>query len=421
MLPQEFIDYTSQLFGEERWQRFLDSFDAEIPAPVSVRLNPFKNAKLNPNWNAVAVPWCRNAYWLSERPQFTLDPRLHAGIYYVQEAGSMFLDTILLQYINKDKCKALTALDMCAAPGGKSTLLRAALPEGSVLFCNEPDHHRSNILVENIQKQGHSDVVVTSNYAKDYMRSKLEFDLILTDVPCSGEGMFRRDEGAIREWSVANVRKCAELQREIVSDIWKTLRPGGLLIYSTCTFNTHEDEENVRFICDELGAEILPVEIKEEWNITGSLLDGFDGPVYRFIPGTTKSEGLFIAVMRKKGGEGQVLGTESVDKQKLLKSAKNLKVLYDGCPRGELKGKNIIPAHAEALSVSLASNKYPQVELTLDDALRYLHREAITLPENTPMGYVIVNYDNHPLGFMKNLGNRANNLYPKEWAIRFLK
>ena len=417
LLPQEFTDYTSHLFGEERWQRFMKSLHDEVPA--SIRLNPFKGAKLPDGWDATAVPWCRNAYWLTTRPQFTLDPHLHAGMYYVQEAGSMFLDTILQQYVNDRCCHALTALDLCAAPGGKSTLLRAALPEGSLLFCNEPDHHRCNILQENIQKQGHPDVIVTNNYARDYARTKLQFDIIITDVPCSGEGMFRRDEGAIREWSVANVRKCAKLQREIVSDIWKTLRPGGLLVYSTCTFNTYEDEENVRFICQELGADILPVTVKPEWNITGSLLDGFDAPVYRFIPGITKSEGLFIAVMRKHGDD-EIQGVDQLNKTQLLRCAKGLKVLYDGCPQPEQKGKTLIPAHAEALSIALDQEKYPQVELTLNDALRYLHHEALTLPAGTPMGYIIVTYDNHPLGFVKNLGNRANNLYPKEWAIRII-
>lgn len=413
MLPKEFIDYTQQIFGAERWQRFVDAMDDD--ASVSVRLNPFKAAEIPEEWDATPVPWCRHAYWLRERPSFTLDPLFHAGAYYVQESGSMFLDYVLQQYLDADT--PLTVLDLCAAPGGKSTLLRAALPEGSVLFSNEPDRRRANILNENLQKQGHPDIVVTSNYANDYARTKLMFDLILTDVPCSGEGMFRRDEGAIAEWSIANVRKCASLQRDIVSDIWKTLRPGGLLIYSTCTFNVHEDEENVRFICDELGADILSVPTKDEWNITGSLLEGYDVPVYRFIPGTTRSEGLFMAVLRKHGEGAR---TTVPERKQLLKNAKGLNIMYDGCPRGEQKGKDIIPAHAEALSIMLESDKYPQVELSMDDALRYLHREAIMLPADTPRGYVIVTYRHRPFGFMKNLGNRANNLYPKEWAIRKL-
>lgn len=422
MLPKEFIDYTSAIFGEERWQRFLDSFDE--PTPVSIRFNPYKSPSHSPLGEEVSpftssearpVPWCRNAYWLSERPQFTLDPLLHAGVYYVQEAGSMFLDRVMQQYL--PTLSGSYALDLCAAPGGKSTLLRAALPDGWTLFSNEPDRRRANILMENMQKQGHPDVIVTNNYPRDYRKSKLLFDIIVTDVPCSGEGMFRRDEGAIKEWSIQNVRKCAELQRSIVEDIWPCLRPGGILIYSTCTFNLHEDEENVRWLTENFGAEILPVETRPEWNITGSLLEGFNQPVYRFIPGTTCSEGLFMAVIRKPDDTaGQPKPQRPTSKQLAC-----LHVMSDGHPVGEQKGKDIIPAHAEALSISLSKDKYPTTELSLDDALRYLHREAIVLPPDTPRGYVIVTYQGHPLGFVKNLGTRANNLYPKEWAIRNLK
>lgn len=283
------------------------------------------------------------------------------------------------------------------------------------LFSNEPDRKRANILMENMQKQGHPDVIVTNNYPRDYRKAKMMFDLILTDVPCSGEGMFRRDEGAIKEWSIQNVRKCAELQRSIVEDIWPCLKPGGILIYSTCTFNVHEDEENVRWIMEELGADILPIETKPEWNITGSLLDGWSKPVYRFIPGTSRSEGLFMAVLQKHGDPDSVHTQKPTSKQ-----LAGLRVLSDGHPVGEKKGKDIIPAHAEALSIALDKDKYPMVELSLDDALRYLHRETLVLPEDTPRGYVIVTYKNHSLGFMKNLGNRANNLYPKEWSIRHL-
>lgn len=445
MLPKEFIEYTSALFGAERWQRFVDSFNESTP--VSVRLNPYKAPSRPPQGEekesitpsllnsftsseARPVPWCRNGYWLSERPQFTLDPLFHAGVYYVQEAGSMFLDEVLRQVIgnsefgiqNSEWC----ALDLCAAPGGKSTLMRAALSScslpteegrgGVLLLSNEPDHRRANILMENMQKQGHPDVIVTNNYPRDYRKSKMMFDLILTDVPCSGEGMFRRDEATIKEWSIQNVHKCAELQRSIVEDIWPCLRPGGILIYSTCTFNVHEDEENVRWIMEELGADILPIETKPEWNITGSLLEGWDKPVYRFIPGTSNSEGLFMAVLRKHGD------VEARGAQKpTAKQLSCLRVLSDGHPVGEKKGKDIIPAHAEALNIMLDRGKYPMVELSLDDALRYLHRETLVLPDDTPRGYVIVTYKDYPLGFMKNLGNRANNLYPKEWAIRNLK
>lgn len=405
MLPEEFSEYTKALFGEEKWLRYLDAFNED--APVSVRINPFKaiNEDVFSEEKDDEVPWCRNAFYLKKRPDFTLDPLIHGGVYYVQEASSMFLDRVLQQYMPMN---ATQMLDLCAAPGGKSTLLRAAMPEGVRLYSNEPDRRRANILMENMQKQGHPLVTVTNNYPADYRKSKLIFDLIVTDVPCSGEGMFRKDEGAIGEWSMQNVMKCAQLQRSIIEDIWENLKPGGILVYSTCTFNLHEDEENVRWICETLGAEVLPVDTIEEWNITGSLMEGWTEPVYRFIPGTTRGEGLFMAVLRKTSEE-MLSGKPDM---------KALRVLSDGNPQPTMKGKNIIPAHEEALLCTLQKDKYPVVELSLDDALRYLHHEAIVLDADVPRGFAIVAYKGHPLGFVKNIGNRANNLYPQEWKIR---
>ena len=210
----------------------------------------------------------------------------------------MFIDEALRQHLPSD-ISHLASLDMCAAPGGKSTLLRAALPQDSVLYSNEPIRNRASILLENVQKWGYEHHFVTNLYPKDYRKAKMHFDLILCDVPCSGEGMFRKDEATIKEWSPQNVEKCWQLQREIVSDAWQCLNEGGILIYSTCTFNTKENEENVRWMMEELGAEVLPIETKAEWHITGSLLEGFHEPVYRFIPGITRSEGLFACVLRK--------------------------------------------------------------------------------------------------------------------------
>ena len=209
----------------------------------------------------------------------------------------MFVYQVLREHIKTP----VLALDLCAAPGGKSTLMRAVLPSGSMLVSNEVDRKRANILLENMQKQGHADVLITHNYPQDFNKTHWLFDLILVDAPCSGEGLFRRDKEAIKEWSLNNVLFCQKRQRQILSDIWPCLKEGGFLIYSTCTFNTRENEENVKFIMEELGADILPVSINPEWNIKGSLLKDWQKPVYRFIPGITKSEGLFMAVLRKKG------------------------------------------------------------------------------------------------------------------------
>ena len=238
-------------------------------------------------------------------------------------------------------------------------------------------------------------------------------------MPCSGEGMFRRDEIAIKEWSVQNIKKSQERQRSIIKDIWGNLRVGGLLIYSTCTFNVYENEENIHWIMQELGAEILPVDIKQNWQITGSLLKDWKKPVYRFIPGTTKSEGLFMAILRKTNKDNLTLNKATSPELVRQRANKTLYVLSDGIPVAQKKGKNIIPAPYEPLLLN-TTNVYPQVELSLKDAQKYLHRETLTLPQNTPLGYVIITYQKHPLGFMKNLGDRANNLYPKQWAIKKL-
>ena len=393
--------------GEERFGRYLHSFEEDMP--VSIRLNPSKME--DERWkmeDAVPVPWCRNAYYLAKRPNFTFDPLFHAGCYYVQEAASMFLDEVLktllrplpeMEGSNYTQEQLLStplphreglgvSLDLCAAPGGKSTLLRSALPADCVLYSNEPMRNRASILLENVTKWGYENHLVTNLFPKDYRKSKMKFDLILCDVPCSGEGMFRKDEATIKEWNPQNVEKCWQLQREIVSDAWQCLNEGGILIYSTCTFNTKENEENIRWILSEFDAEVLPIATKPEWNITGSLLEGFNEPVYRFIPGITRSEGLFMCVLRKGGNSKTDAGRGKTDTLKTMTSDLNLQTTDI------------------------------QAELTYAQALAYLRHEAIVLPPDTPRGLVEVCFMGHPLGLAKNIGNRANNLYPKEWRIK---
>lgn len=399
--------------GEERFARFLDAFGHD--APTSIRINRRKCSEEDLRDiigdEGECVKWCDEGYYLPSRPAFTFDPRLHAGWYYVQEASSMFLYRVLRQLVSEP----VAMLDMCAAPGGKSTTALAALPEGSSLVCNEPIRTRANILAENIQKWGWGNVTVTNNYPKDIARSGMKFDVVLCDVPCSGEGMFRKDEAAIGEWSVQNVKQCADLQREIVAEAWKCLNDNGILIYSTCTFNAHEDEENVAWICSELGATPIVISTNGDEGITGSLVEGIDLPVYRFIPGLTMGEGLFMAVMRK----GESLSTEEGSpRNSRKKNDSRLRILYDGIPEGERKGKDIIPPHALALSVDFDSTKYPVVEVDYSTAINYLRREAIVLSPDAPRGYVVVAYQGARLGFAKNIGNRANNLYPQEWRIK---
>ena len=405
-LPDFFTASTRLLMGDERFERYLQSF--EEPAPVSIRLNPKKSLEFRGESLEVVdgeqVPWCRDGYYLKERPNFTFDPLFHAGCYYVQEAASMFLDEILRQIAGDCPCceerSGLQrdcpprALDLCAAPGGKSTLLRAALPVDCVLYSNEPVRNRASILLENVTKWGYQNHIVTNAYPKDYRKAKMRFDLILCDVPCSGEGMFRKDEATIREWSPGQVEKCWQLQREIVSDAWACLNPGGILIYSTCTFNTKENEENIRWILSEYDAEVIQIETKPEWNITGSLLDGFTEPVYRFIPGISRGEGLFLCVLRKAN--------------------------HGDCPRCEKRSglQGDCPRDLHPLKAETIEGNLPQVELTYQEAMKFLRGETLTCPPDTPKGIIEVCFAGHPLGQVKNIGTRANNLYPKPWRIK---
>ena len=411
-LPEDFIRHTREIMGDELFNRFLDALDKE--PPVSIRLNPLKLTGIE---GGEQVPWCQYGFYLESRPQFTLDPRLHQGAYYVQEASSMFVHHVLSQWVTS----AVTMLDLCAAPGGKTTCAIAALPKGSMIYANEPIHKRAQVLSENIQKwlsdTNEKDlatrVVTTNSYPKDYSKSNITFDVILCDVPCSGEGMFRKDPNAIKEWSTAKVRQCQQLQQSIVEDAWRCLRPGGLLIYSTCTLNTIENEQNIQWILDNFNCEVLPVSTSPEWHITGSLLKGFDQPVYRFIPGTSRGEGLFMAAMRKGQGAGskeQEEGSKRIDKRS--------------------KKSNLLPPAPCSLPPTLTileptflnglheAADAPRIEIARPQAISYLRREAITLPPDTPRGIVMLTYEGNALGLAKNIGNRANNLYPKEWRIR---
>lgn len=416
-LPTAFEVYTKHLFGEKRYNIFCKGLQQS--SPVSIRINPFKTNKTTQvadNFVPTHVAWCAEGFYLNSRPNFTFDPLFHAGAYYVQEASSMFLSHVLRHLINKP----VALLDLCAAPGGKTTCARTAISDGSIVFSNEPINKRAQILAENVQKFGHSDVVVTNNFPRDYKKSKLEFDVIVADVPCSGEGMFRKDPQAIAEWSEQNVENCWKLQRSIIADIWDNLKPGGLLIYSTCTFNAHENEENIAWILSQYDAKLLEVPTESTWNITGSLIEnplneGQPFPVYRFIPGFTQGEGLFMAII-KKGGTSINL---ELNAEKLVAEAnKKLKIMVHGVKQDTIKGKKIIPDHSLALAINGDRSSYPNVEIDYETAIKYLRHEAIMLSAVAPKGIVTLTYRGHAIGFANNLGNRANNLYPQEWRIK---
>ncbi|KKB52482.1 hypothetical protein HMPREF1212_00635 [Parabacteroides sp. HGS0025] len=446
-LPIDFITRTRALLGDE-YEKLEAALQADVP--VSIRINQEKGTKAP---ETSPVGWSKTGYYLPERLSFTFDPLFHAGAYYVQEASSMFLEQAIRNFVTEP----VRCLDLCAAPGGKSTHLLSTLPEGSLLVSNEVIRSRSNILAENITKWGNPNNIVINNDPEEIGRLTHLFDVIVTDVPCSGEGMFRKDTDSTGEWSVANVNLCAARQRRIIHDIWDALKPGGLLIYSTCTYNTEEDEDNIHYITEELGAEALTIPLKEEWQITGALRH--DHPVYRFFPHKTKGEGFFLAALRKAPGETEEIRPRNKSKKERGKAAPVLpsvvndwieeagkfrfelindtiqaipsahqeawqliagqcRIVTAGIRIGEIKGKDILPAHSLAMSTSLNREAFTTVEINWEEAVKYLKKEVLLLPEETKKGYVLVCYNGFPLGFVKHLGNRANNLYPQEWRIR---
>lgn len=376
-LPSDFITYTKQLFGDELWAKYLASF--EEATPVSIRLSGNTTRKDVEHLPIDReIPWSSKGYYLKERPVFTLDPLLHAGAYYVQEASSQYLDEVLRKAT--EGLEINYAADFCASPGGKSLIIKDYLPETATLVSNEFVRKRAWILAENMEKSALADiskskrleptVIVTNNSTDEIARAGYLFDLIVCDVPCSGEGMFRKDHATIGEWSFDNVMKCANLQREIVSNAWACLREGGVLVYSTCTFNRYEDEDNMEFIVNELGGEII-VEPR------------------KFIPGQDCGEGQFMVAFRKKGE----------------------------CSRKKAKCRlNTLQKNME----DAIDKDMPVCELSIDDALNYLRGNSITLSAEMPKGIVAVSYKGFILGTVKNIGSRANNRYPKEWRIKHL-
>ncbi|WKK58511.1 RNA methyltransferase [Sphingobacterium sp. BN32] len=418
---------------------------------TSIRLNPFKPTELD-FYLSEQVQWCDSGYYLENRPQFTLDPLFHAGAYYVQEASSMFIAHII-QSLGLDK-EALFAADVCAAPGGKSTLLNSYLHPDSLLLSNEIIKSRSIILQENLTRWGAPNVVVSNNDPSAFRRLPGFFDLLLVDAPCSGSGMFRKDEDAIDEWSEANVKLCSERQQRILSEVLPALKTNGYLIYSTCSYSEEENEAILDWLIDEFEMQTVDVDLKEDWGIVKSSSAKHAATGFRFYPHRVKGEGFFVAVLRMK----QVQPSFSLKKLKVEKSPipkDALKgwvedysrfatlvhhdtihifvkehelaikafqqVLYlknAGTAVGKWLGKELVPNHDLALSVHL-DGSINAIELTLDLAQDYLRKEAMPqeLFEGVKKGWCIVKYKNLPIGWIKVLGNRVNNYYPREVRI----
>ena len=409
--------------------------------PIAIRIKSSKGVSVFEGLEE--IPWSKNGFYLPERPIFTLDPHFHGGRYYPQEAGSQFIDCILRQLNLPDEP---VLLDLCAAPGGKSTLITDFLNGKGLLLANEVIQNRSKILKENLTKWGAKNTLVSNNDPVDFEGLKSLFDCILIDAPCSGEGMFRKDQEARNEWSPESVKLCASRQKRIVMDVWDSLKPNGFLIYSTCTFNADENEENVRWILDQTESQIHSLEIP-------FAKKGRDGIGYYALPSELKTEGFYVVVIQKQGEE-RAHKIKSKKKSSLTRLKpetwfnewigdsksefiqwnnyvfaippglselvetlhSNLRIIKLGTELGEISRKGLIPNEALALDSAIRSKHIADIPLTRDQALHYLKGETFTLEGKH--GFNTVSFEGTSLGWIKHLGNRFNNLFPKEWRIR---
>ena len=435
-MQDSFKDLLIESLGAEAASTALDALE-EAPA-VSVRYNQAKYQA--PEGEAVA--WNADGRFLAERPVFTLDPLFHAGAYYVQDSSAMFVGRIFREILALAQPEGqLRVLDLCAAPGGKTTDLLSALRDCGKdysLVSNEISSSRVTALCDNVARWGEAPVAVTSADPAAFGHLEGWFDIIVTDVPCSGEGMFRKDPEALRQWSLDNVALCQARQRRILADVWSSLKEGGILIYSTCTFNHLENDDNVKWIAAELGAEVLPLDMN------------YPGPIrtecgWSLVPGFVKGEGQFVAALRKTAATGSI----RIKKNAVRPDAKNvwldadvaiirkgellcalpqaliadapvlerLHPLRSGIAVGEVKGKDFIPHADLALARCLSQNAFARYDASLETALSFLKKEAIMAPD-APKGILLITYNGLPLGFVKNLGNRCNNLLPAGRRIR---
>lgn len=440
-IPEAFKHKLRAFFGEEVQSRVLNGMQQE--AAVAIRANPLKPSV--PYDNTQPIPWSKNGHLLNHRPNFAYDPHFHAGAYYVQDPSSMILEEVLGRL---EISASLLALDMCAAPGGKSTILLDYLHGDGFLVSNEIDPKRNAILRENLLKWGRLNHAVTALQTTQFERMAGTFDLILIDAPCSGEGMFRKDPFAREQWSDKLIIQCCEVQKSIIQSGITALKNNGILIYSTCTLNPIENE-----------AHIASMLLSGEFEMALPELDDFsdylvpakmDGELvgYYLMPGISIGEGLFISCLRKKSGN------ESIGRAKHIKRPsyeaphaefmarfniscnnfncinirdewhavanndfiKDLDIPFKsiGLPIYQIKGKDIIPLHGLAMSMCLK----PDIHLIREAALQFLRKESISLPPETQKGWQLVAFESHPLGWIKAMDNRSNNYYPSHYRLR---
>ncbi|MBS1652306.1 MAG: RNA methyltransferase [Bacteroidetes bacterium] len=436
-LPSEFIESLINNIGFDK-HKFQQIHTESLPI-CSVRLNKLKAAPLSFKLNT-PVPWCNNAFYLDSRPLFTADPLFHAGAYYVQEAGSMFIEQAIRQ--NIDLNATLQVLDLCAAPGGKSTLLASLINEHSLLVANELVKNRCHVLIDNLNKWGNNNCIVTNSQPEKFSALHNFFDIVLVDAPCSGSGLFRKQPEAIEHWSLNAVNQCSIRQKSILKNAMQSLKKGGLLIYSTCSYSEEENEAISKWLINE-GLIYKPITIDANWGIVDT------GYGYKFYPYNTQAEGFFCAAFCKEGDLEKTSLPTLKNKFALSKELKNFIETFDfvttainetihitnqasllfytqyfkhfyfkklGISVGELKGKDFIPNHQLALS-ALPISKFEQIQLTKEQALNYLKKESLTLSPLKKNMY-LATFNGLGLGWIKQLDNRSNNYLPQHLKIR---
>jgi len=419
----------------------------QLPPVVSVRLNPIKPSKAFAD--ATPVPWCTQGRYLDQRPSFTADPLLHAGCYYVQEASSMFLEHALKQMVDFTQC--LMALDLCAAPGGKSTLLSSLLNEQSLLLSNEVIPSRVSMLTENLTKWGQLNTWVCSNDPKQFAPINNLFDIVLIDAPCSGSGLFRKMPDFIHDWDMDHVHLCSQRQQRIVHDIFPSVKEEGIMVYMTCSFCEEENEQMVDIILQEFDVDSCAIDIPAEWGIVETISQAKQGYGYRFFPHLLNGEGFFLACFKKRtsGEKPNKIDpnrsrknktdltplqsfVDTANKVGLLQNdhlmmieeahaeyaeyfAQHLKVVKKGILCGKVIRGELIPEHELAMYAHLRRD-IPAVDVNLEQAVRYLQREPIEI-DCPAKGWFLLRYEGQSLGWIKNLGNRINNYYPSHYRI----
>lgn len=454
-LPADFEAQMLSMLGAEEFEKFKEGI--EKPSRTSIRLNDAKS--FLSEWSSYPIPWSDQGFFLQERPSFTLDPALHAGAYYVQEASSMFIEHVLKSI----KVPKGVYLDLAAAPGGKSTLLSSYLGNEGILVANEVIQARAQILKENSVKWGLGNIIVTNNDPDHFGSLEGFFDLVLVDAPCSGEGMFRKDPQAREEWSLDHVQLCSSRQKRIMDRAGGLVKAGGYLIYSTCTFNELENEEMIRFLTSEFSYEPVRISFDPSWGIREIEVIAEEKTFYgyRFFPHLVEGEGFFITVFkraddafilepgrikdfrhpvlksvgdRESAALDQELRLDGAGKYYMLNDSffrisrewsrhferlsQHLSLRYFGVELGKKQKESWIPSHEWAVSI-LPKKDFPTHELELGQALEFLRKNEFELTD-LPTGWVLMTYKNLPLGWIKNLGNRVNNYYPKDWRIRLI-